>query len=220
MYKDLTGQKFNRLTVLGVYASNKSGAIIWDCLCDCGNHAFVRSADLKNGHTKSCGCYNSEMRSKNHKTHGDSTTRLYKTWISFKRRCYNQRDTGYSKYGGRGIKVCDEWLHSFEAFKEWALAAGYDDSLSIDRIDVNGDYCPNNCRWTNDIVQARNRRNSIVVTYHGESAPLEEMCQKLDVNVNTIRSRIKEYGHTFESAVDDFEKTGKYVQYKIPKTTL
>lgn len=220
MYKNLTGQKFYNLLVLGVHGKTKQRRILWKCLCDCGNHTIVSTSDLVRGHTKSCGCYNNAMRSKTHKTHGESHTKLYKTWISLKRRCNNPKDTAYDKYGGRGIKVCDEWLHSFITFKEWAMSNGYNSCLSIDRIDVNGDYSPSNCRWTNDIIQARNRRNTVYVTYHGETASLEEMCQKLDVNVNTIRSRINKYGHTFESAVDEFEHTGRYVQYKIPKAKL
>ena len=216
-FVNLVGHKFNRLTVISRCGTNSSGAALWDCECDCGNHVVVRSADLTRGHSKSCGCYNLEALSKRGK-HWKSKSRLYNIWTSLKGRCYNPNDRAYDDYGKRGITVCDEWKNSYILFEKWAMNNGYNQGLSIDRIDVNGNYEPSNCRWTNDIIQARNRRNSVFVSYHGKEATLEEMCQILDVNVNTIRSRMNKYGHTFESAVDSFPLTGKYVQYKKPKT--
>lgn len=158
---NLTGNKYGRLTVVE-YTGTKMRKALWKCICECGNTTYVRSHKLKDGNTRSCGCLRTELllsyTPDRGKTHGESDTRLYRTWSAMKQRCFNPNLPIYKYYGGRGITVCDEWKDDFVAFRDWALANGYDDTLTIDRIDNDGDYCPQNCQFLTRSENAAKQR--------------------------------------------------------------
>lgn len=164
MYKfnDLTGKKYNHLTVIKQNGRTKDRHILWECVCDCGNTVYVSSRDLITGHTKSCGCIQKNAVKKSRLVHGDRDARLYRVWKSMKKRCENSNDKSYKYYGAKGVTVCKEW-HDYSCFKTWALQNGYDENAdygkcTIDRINPYGNYEPNNCRWVDMATQNKNRR--------------------------------------------------------------
>lgn len=201
---DLTGKVFGRLSVL--YRDDDSVAksgkrhTKWMCQCECGNMISVVSNNLTRGATTSCGCARKEIVSERMKTHGDTNTRLYGVWSSMKARCLNSHTTHYVDYGGRGIKVCDEWKASYESFKSWALESGYEEGKSIDRIDTNGNYEPQNCRWVTSVAQANNRRSNRMFTFNGETHNLTEWAEIVGINPKTLFNRIYS-GWSFEKAI-------------------
>ena len=152
---ELKGMKFGKLTVIDFYGVNKKNNSLWKCKCDCGNESIVFGLSLKSGHTRSCGCLRREKASKMFKKHGGVGTRLYTIYYRMIERCYKPKNNSYRWYGSKGIKVCEEWRNDFATFKRWAYENGYreekglpkSECLSIDRIDPNKDYCPDNCRW-------------------------------------------------------------------------
>ena len=157
----LEGERYGKLVVMEeaepIYS--KTGKMIrrWKCKCDCGNITIVRHGDLRNGSTVSCGCYNYEKESVL-KTHGYSRTKLGRVFDGMKQRCNNPNNKNYEKYGGRGIRICTEWLNDTKKFFDWAIRNGYKEGLSIDRINVNGNYEPDNCRWADSETQCLNQR--------------------------------------------------------------
>ena len=196
--KDLIGQRFGRLVVIEKLPS-KNRRCWWKCKCDCGNFKDVPTTSLTLGDTKSCGCLNKEkMRERakaNHRkaiesctTHGLSNTRIYSIWKNMIYRCENSKATRFEHYGGRGIKVCEEW-HILEKFYEWAMNNGYKEGLEIDRINVNGNYEPSNCRWATRKQQGNNKRRNINVEINGVTHTLSEWAEITNINVNTLQYR-------------------------------
>lgn len=191
---DLTGQRFGRWTVLR-YAGSHNGAAFWECRCDCGKVKNVRSDHLRYGKSTSCGCFREEVTAKETAMkitkHGMWGTRLYREWIQMKQRCSPSCSKDqYDSYYGRGIRVCAEWEHDFEAFAKWAQSNGYADDLSIDRIDNDGNYEPTNCRWVTGEAQANNKRVSKLITYKGETKTMAEWAREVNINYSTLKSRL------------------------------
>ena len=193
---DLTGKRFGRLTVIKRVYREGSNLVYWLCKCDCGNKKEVRADSLKNGSTQSCGCYAKELATK----HGLSHHPLYCIYNSMKERTTNKNIADYKYYGDRGIKVCKEWENDFMEFYNWAIDNGYKEGLSIDRIDVNGDYEPSNCRWATAKQQLNNRTFNHNITYKGETHTISEWSEKIGINRYTLYCRINTLHWPIEKA--------------------
>ena len=200
---DLTGQKFNHLVVLGISGRTQKGQIIWECKCDCGCITQSVGNNLKNGRKKSCGCMTD--RSFN-KKHGMTRTRIYSTWLSIKKRCYNPNNKDYYNYGGRGIEMCQEWKSSFVNFYDWAISNGYNDNLTIERKDNNKDYCPDNCKWIPMSEQSGNRRICRMITYNGKTQNLHKWCEEYGLDYKFVWQRIFVLNWDFEKAISTPKK--------------
>ena len=190
-YKDLTGQRFGWVTVIErVFAKGKSGHARWLCQCDCGKTYITNSHNLLQGKSTSCGC----KRIKSNIKHGDgrhkNRSRLYHVWADMKNRCSSPKCHAYKHYGARGIKVCSEWME-YEPFRDWSITHGYADNLTLDRIDVNGDYEPSNCRWATWKQQANNKRGTRKLTYNGKTQSIQEWSEELGIKRTTINNRIR-----------------------------
>lgn len=213
--KDLTGQKFDLLTVVEFShreSSNGRYRYYWKCKCECGKEVIRRADGLKDKGVKSCGCYREKILKQHNfkinnprKSHGMTNTRLYKIYSKIKERCYYEKYPEYYLYGGRGIKMCDEWKEDFMNFYNWSMSYGYNDKLSIDRKDCNGNYEPSNCRWADDITQANNKRNNIKLTYNGETHTLPEWARKLNLPYSTLADRRKK-GKSVEEILNPIKK--------------
>lgn len=184
---DITGQKFYRLTAIKYLGNRK-----WLFQCDCGRQTTVVASQVKNGNTMSCGCLHAELLRHRtivrNTTHGKSKTSEYRTWAGIIARCLNPNDKNYKDYGGRGIKVCDRWLNSFENFLA-DMGSRPTIKHSVDRIDVNGDYCPENCRWATPKEQCNNKRTNIRVAYNGKIQTLMEWCDELGMSYVRVKRR-------------------------------
>ena len=199
---DITGKRFGRLVVKCKSHKDKRGEWHWLCVCDCGNEKTVSGNKLRSGNTKSCGCLQTEFRSSGiRKTHGMTESRLYVSWCNMKSRCNNERNIMFKSYGGRGISVCREWESSFDIFMKWAISNGYKDGLTLDRIDVNGNYQPNNCRWIPSSEQTLNTRRNHLITAFGETKTIKEWADSSGIKYDTIERRINQYGWSAEDAV-------------------
>ena len=179
------GNKYGRLTIIKQTEDKR----YYECLCECGNHKVARLWNLKSGDTKSCGCYLKEIRKTLNRKHGMKGTKIYRTWQSMKRRCYNINDNNYKHYGKRKIVVCDEWKNDFMSFYNWAMTNGYDDSLTLDRIDVDGNYEPNNCRWVDQKTQQNNKRNNCYIEYKGMKKTLSEWADYYNLSYRCVKGR-------------------------------
>lgn len=197
----------SRLTVVEQvddYISPKGRKVArYKCLCECGNYIIVMAKDIKSGYKLSCGCHREKRKG----------TRLYSIWQGIKSRCYNPNTTHYNKYGGRGIVMCDEWKNDFLLFKQWALLNGYKDNLTIDRVDVDGNYEPTNCRWATMVTQSNNRRDNCIVEYNNESHTLSEWCRITGIKVITLWDRLNLLGWSIEKALTTKNANEKLIEY-------
>lgn len=221
--RDYTGERYGKLTVLeyvGTKRYRNGRATQWLCQCDCGNKTVVDSVSLKTGNTVSCGCHRRELSSKRmierNKTHGitigsEEDKRLYRLWAAIKRRCYYEKCVGYHNYGGRGVRMCDEWKNEAAKFVEWCKSHGYKKGLEIDRINNNGNYEPNNCQFISKVENEKKKRNTIWLTIDGiskvcsdwnrlmekpEKYYIQRIYRKMgeEYAINVIRNRLNELG--------------------------
>lgn len=190
---DLTGKRFGRLVVVERAEDRieKSGKrrVMWKCLCDCGNEVTVLSDNIKRGLTLSCGCFRNEYLSKKMSTHGDTNTRLYGVWCAIKARCYNKNTDFYYRYGGRGITMCDSWRDNYENFRDWAMSNGYTEGLTIDRINNDLGYSPDNCRWATRKEQCNNRSTNRKIAFRGEVHTISEWAEILGIPARMLYRR-------------------------------
>lgn len=199
-YVDLTGRRFGRLVVLQRVENAKNGSSQWLCECDCGKKRIHTAGVLNYGSVQSCGCYGKEVRIMANITHNQSKTKLYRVWASMRDRCTLVSSQAFKYYGGRGIAVCDEWRESFQTFYDWAIDNGYCEGLSIDRINVDGNYEPSNCRWVSKKNQANNKQNNICIEYNGETHTIAEWANILGINYITLWMRFRR-GWSVEKAL-------------------
>lgn len=183
------GDRFGRLELLRrVPSPNGGNKVAWECICDCGTLFITNASNLQSGATHSCGCFRKETTINRNTVHGSAGTPLYKKWRGMLDRCHNQNSTVFHHYGGRGVEVCTEWRESFEAFRDWALANGYEKGLTIERNDVDGNYEPDNCRWIPRSMQNRNKRNSLRIL---DGSLLIDYCSKNGIPYGTGYARLK-----------------------------
>jgi hypothetical protein len=207
---DLIGQRFGLLEVVGYagfvmaeYKNRVHKENYWYCLCDCGSLTKKRQACLRSGDTRSCGCWGDRSREDwiVNLPRGDKyNTELGIKWRTMKGRCFNPKAMGYHNYGGRGIKICDEWM-IFANFYEWSIASGYAEGLTIERIDNDGDYCPENCKWVTRQEQANNRRTNRPLTLNGVTKNLGQWAIGLGISKGALKQRIDKYHWSIEDAL-------------------
>lgn len=213
--KQLDGQRFGRLTVIR-RAGSRSGRVVWACMCNCGSTVEVVSHALTSGHTKSCGCWKDERNrgtqpKHSHARRGTQPTPTYKTWQAMMTRCYNEKAKSFKDYGGRGIKVCDGW-HLFENFL--AHMGERPEGMTLDRIDSNKGYTPENCRWATKITQARNTRVNCIVTYNGSQMTQAEFAETLGLKQSTVSYRLRK-GWTPKQIAETPPHTGNRIASKL-----
>ena len=202
------GKVFHKLTIIE-YSSRKAHGHTFVCECSCGNTTVVYYSSIKSGNTKSCGCYRKEASSRRKRTvHGNTGNPIFSRYKSMIDRCNNPENVNYINYGRRGIKVCEEWLKDFSVFESWALENGFDKKLSIERIDNDGGYSPENCKWANRSEQANNRRSNRNLTFKGRTQNLRAWANELGIKENTIRARLDNLGWSVEKSLT--KPTNKY----------
>lgn len=214
--EDITGKKFNRLTVLEFIKSKPRNK--WLCECDCGKKILVPGYKLKTGHTKSCGCFKIEKFRNMTTKHGVSvkSRKIHSAWHDMIARCYNKDLKTYKNYGGRGINVCQEWRDNIEVFHKWCMNNGFRKDLTLDRKDNNGDYSPSNCRWVSQQMQCKNRSTNVFIEHNGRKETLTDTAKRYGLTPQSIRYRLRK-GWSMKEALES-PKTGTYTNNKINKT--
>lgn len=210
LFKDLSGMNFNKLTVIDRAPDkiSKDGRhrTAWNCKCECGEMIVITSDALLSGNQVSCGCYKKKKLSDMTTTHGKTNTRLYSVWNGIKGRCTNKNMPEYCLYGGRGITICEEWRSNFMSFYTWAIENGYDENAqrgvyTVDRIDVNGPYSPENCRLATQMEQMQNTRKNHNIEYNGEVHSIAEWSRITGIRSEKIRNRVSKLGWSPERAL-------------------
>ena len=197
------GKKYGRLTVLK-YTETVKKHKYFLCICDCGVKKIVDIKHLTMGHTRSCGCLWQDEKHEYRKIHGfTKKENLYSVWCGMKHRCYCKTCKAYKYYGDRGILVCDEWKNSYLNFRNWAIKNGYKENLTIDRINVNGNYEPSNCRWVSDKVQSRNKRSNVILTFNGISHCIVEWSEILNIPASTLNARLNKLNWSVEKTLTE-----------------
>lgn len=226
--KNEIGNRYGRL-VVKEFVGIRGHSAVWKCLCDCGNECDVTGISLRFGYTHSCGCLQREVVAQRSTKYERVSRRLYHIWYGLVDRCTNQNCNSYKNYGARGISVCEDWKDANNFFR-WAFQSGYKENLTIERIDYDGDYCPENCRWATIKEQQNNRRNNRRVSINGQEKNLQEWCDIFGISQVTVHSRIRlgwdivraimtpappkkklrciETGEVFEKALDAQKKYG------------
>ena len=212
------GAKFGRLTLVRIATESTNKHKTWECLCECGKTTFVRQYSLGSRKTKSCGCLSSEIliernqhgKWNNQTTKGDSY-HIYGAWGGMIKRCYHEHNNGYKRYGARGITVCDEWKNNFLTFLDWSIKNGWQFGLSIDRIDNNGNYSPENCRWADRKTQNNNRRSNRLISIHGQTHTLMQWSEISGIQRQTIVKRINAGWVMSEWLIQPFQKNKEQI---------
>lgn len=183
------GDVFGNWTVLEILPKTRNYHKMFKCQCKCGTIKEIDGFNIIKGKTTSCGCIRKEVSKQRMTIHGQTNTPLHNVWCGIRERCYNSNCHAYKDYGGRGITMCQEWKDDFMTFYTWAINNGYEYTLTIDRIDVNGNYEPSNCRWADKKIQANNKRNNIIITYNNKTQSLKLWCEELNLDYDMIRAR-------------------------------
>ena len=229
-FKDLTGLVVNKLKVISYAGKSASGQVYWHCQCECGNEKDIAANNLTKGVVKSCGCeWKAMVDSKRNAKyfprtvkHGMHKTKIYRAWKHMKERCYNPNNSRFSHYGGRGIFVCDEWLdkeNGFINFYNWSVENGYDEenkTLSIDRIDNDGPYCPENCRWVDSYIQNNNKSDNTYITIGEYSYTISEWARILNLPPHILIGRIYTLNWSYEDAIFTPYKGERGKEFVIP----
>lgn len=198
---NILGKRFGSLTVTKKLEMNNHREMEWLCLCDCGNEHISTTNRLKKGQTTCCHSCAMKKISISNRKHGMEPRKLFHAYTNMKTRCYNSNYFLYHRYGGRGIQVCDEWLHSFSNFRSWALDNGYSEELTLDRIDNDGDYTPTNCRWVTVREQSNNRHTNRILTLNGEKDTMANWARRTNLPYWVIQERLDRYGWSEEEAL-------------------
>lgn len=188
---DCLNKRYGQAQVIEYVGMNKTHNCLWLCKCDCGNTFVTTATHLRSGHTKSCGCLRDEKTAIRFTKHDLSNSRLSSIWRNMKGRCTNLKTKEYHRYGGRGIKVCSQWNDDFKSFYDWAMRNGYSDNLSLDRIDNDKDYAPDNCRWADRKMQCRNKSNNRHFLLNGQQKTLVEWCEIYGMKYSTVYRRLR-----------------------------
>lgn len=214
--ENLIGKRFGNLVVIGrannqvvISEGKERKKAMWYCQCDCGSEPkAIRASHLKSGAIVSCGCVGRKNSREAKIKHDGTHTRLYRIWCNMKNRCYNRNVRSFKDYGARGINVCEEWKNDFRAFYDWAIKSGYNETLTIDRIDNDRNYEPSNCRWSTFREQANNTRRSHFITYNGQTMSLSNWAREIGMNPGTLRSRIRNHWTIEKALTQEVKKYG------------